>query len=86
MLDARGEVVGASWRSYLPTRSVVGGKGGGGEGGRGDFDVLTMKTAPAVVWDNAAKGKGGAMGAGPGAGMAGKEGEEEVVEKSLLQK
>ena len=85
VLGTRGEVVGASWHSYFSEGSVALGKGGG-ERGRGDFDVLTTKAAPAVVFDKSAKGKGGgATGAGAGAGVAGQD-EEEVVEKTLLQK
>lgn len=90
LLDGKGEVVGASWHAYLP----AGGKGKKNEGGRmedgrGDFDILTTKPAPRVVFEKAAKGKvgGATVGAGAGKGMGGKEGEgEEVVEKSLLQK
>ncbi|CAF9933715.1 hypothetical protein IMSHALPRED_009448 [Imshaugia aleurites] len=84
VLDANGDVVGASWRAYLLKGE---GKGEGeseSESERGDFDILTTKPAPAVVFDKPVKGKGGAAGAG--AGMAGSEGEEEVVEKTLLQK
>lgn len=86
VLDTKGEVVGASWHSYLrKSSSAVGKKGNGasGENGRGDFDVLNTKMAPGVAFDVPAKGKGGATGGGPGVG---KEGEEEVVEKTLLQK
>lgn len=75
-----GEVVGASWVAWMPR----GGEGEGGrEGsGRGDFDVVTVKKAPSVVFDKPVKGKGGAAaGAAPVV-----EGEEEVVEKTLLQK
>lgn len=87
VLDTQGEVVGASWHSYLSKGGKGKGKGeSGGNSGRGDFDVLVTKPAPGVVFDKPAKGKGGVTGAGTGAGMAGKEGEEEVVEKTLLQK
>lgn len=88
VLDTEGEVVGASWHSYLVKGSSAAGNGKGesGRDGRGDFDVLTTNSAPVVVFDKPAKGKGGVAGAGTGAGMAGKEGEEEVVEKTLLQK
>ncbi len=90
LLGASGEVVGASWRACLPKSAAAAGKKGKGKGGenrRGDFDMLTTKTAPRVVNDKPAKGKGAAAGAGAGAGvgMAGAEGEE-VVEKTMLQK
>lgn len=88
VLDREGEVVGASWHAYLPRGSppsAVGkGKGKGKEqsveDGEGEFDVLTTKPAPSVVFEKAAKGK---TGAGTGAGQ---EGEEEVAEKTFLQK
>ena len=91
VLDSKGEAVGASWHSCLSKSAPAAGKGKGkGESGgnaRGDFDVLTTKPAPRVVFDKPAKGKGGAAAAGAGAGVGGKEGEEEeVVEKTLLQK
>lgn len=87
VLDREGEVVGASWHSYLVRSSTSAGNGmGKGVNGRGDFDILTTKPAPKVVFDKPAKGKGRATGAGPGVGTAGQEGEEEVVEKTLLQK
>lgn len=76
-----GEVVGASWRSWM----VKGDKGKEGKGnGRGDFDIITVKKAPVVVFDKPGKEKGGILASvGKGAGV---EGEEEVVEKTLLQK
>lgn len=91
--------MGASWRSWVQrddnddALTGVGnkkkGKGKADEstGGRGDFDILSTKPAPRVTFDKAVKGKGVAKGAGSGA--VGKEGageEEEVVEKTLLQK
>ncbi len=84
-------MVGASWRACLSGRSAAGGKKGKGNGkgkGVGDFDILTTKAAPRVVFDKAAKGKGKGAVAGAGGGMAGAgmEGEEEVVEKTMLQK
>ena len=91
VLDTNGEVVAASWRAFLPKGSAaaaagVGGKrkgASGGDDGRGDFDVLTAKAPPGVVFDRPAKGKGAAAGAA----VAGTEGEgEEVVEKTMLQK
>ncbi|KAM0806021.1 hypothetical protein BDR22DRAFT_195165 [Usnea florida] len=76
VLDMKGDVVGASWRSWIP-RDDDGdagnkkGKGNGkadeGSGGRGDFDILSTKPAPRVTFDKTVKGKG-------------------VVEKTLLQK
>lgn len=88
VLDREGEVVGASWHSYLargglpPSAAGKGkGKGQSVEGGKGDFDVLTTKPAPSVVFEKAAKGKTGA-----GAGVVGQEGEEEEVEKTFFQK
>ncbi len=60
--------------------------GKGNANGRGDFDVVTVKKAPPVMFDKPIKGKGGAAaGVGQAAGT-GVEGEEEVVEKTLLQK
>lgn len=92
VLDREGEVVGASWHAYLarvspPSAAGKGegkgkGKGQSLEDGKGDFDVLTTKPAPSVVFEKAAKGK---TGAGKGAGQDGEE-EEEVVEKTFLQK
>lgn len=73
-----GEVVGASWRSWM-SKGGKEGKEGNGKG-RGDFDIITVKEAPAIVFDKAVKEKG-AVGASVSA-----EGEEEVVEKTLLQK
>lgn len=56
-----------------------------GRTGRGDFDILTMKAAPGVVFEKgASKGKGKSAGVGVGVGAEG--GEEEVVEKTMLQK
>ncbi|KAK3171755.1 hypothetical protein OEA41_003839 [Lepraria neglecta] len=101
-----GEVVGASWHAYLPKTSPsqpsgkenVKGNGKAGSGKekgvatmRGDFDIITVKRAPGVVFDKPAKGKGAATagtgsGGGSGAGSAGPEGEEEVAEKTFLQK
>ncbi len=82
VLDRDGAVVGASWHAYLVRGSE---KGKGKEnGGRGDFDILTTKPAPNAVFDKPIKGKGGAASAGAGAVMP--EGEEEVVEKTFLQK
>lgn len=101
-----GEVVSASWHAYLPkpSPSQSGGKEnvkGNGKAGsgkekrvasmRGDFDIITVKQAPSVVFDKPAKGKGTATtgtgsGGGSGAGSAGAEGEEEVTEKTFLQK
>lgn len=88
VLDREGEVVGASWHAYLARGSLPSGAGKGKGKGKGqsvedrkgDFDVLITKPAPSVVFDKAAKGK---TGAGTGAGQ---EGEEEVVEKTFLQK
>ena len=101
-----GEVVGASWHASLPKTSPsqpsgkenVKGNGKAGSGKekgvasmRGDFDIITVKQAPGVVFDKPAKGKGAATagtgsGGGSGAGSAGPEGEEEVAEKTFLQK
>ena len=53
-------------------------------GGKGDFDILTIKQPPPVVFDRPGKAKGGAAGAGAG-GVVG-EGEGEVEEKTFLQK
>lgn len=76
-----GEVVGASWRCWVDK----GGSGQGSGSGKGDFDIVTVKRAPSVVFDKPGKEKGGLF-----AGVVGKvaevEGEEEVVEKTLLQK
>ena len=71
-----GEVVGASWRAWC-------GPGGGEGAGRGDFDIVSVKAAPGVVFEKGGKGKGGAGGLG--AGKEG-EGEGEEVEKTMLQK
>ena len=88
--------MGASWHSRMApstTTAVVGKevkevKGGEkNENGRGDFDILTTKAAPGVVFEKGMKGKGKGKGIGGGVGAAGAEGgEEEVVEKTLLQK
>ena len=90
VLDREGEVVGASWHAFgLQSLGVAGGKGKkreSGENGKGDFDILTTKAAPSVVFDKPAQGKKGATGAGAGAGMAGPEGEKDVVEKTFFQK
>ena len=51
--------------------------------GNGDFDVVTVKKPPPVVFDKPAKGKGGAT---QGTGQVGAEGEEEVQEKTFFQK
>ena len=82
--------MGASWHSRLLKE---GGKGKRAQSdkarGRGDFDILAPKAAPAVVFEKGAKGKGGTTGGGIGGIGAGKgaEGEgEEVVEKTMLQK
>lgn len=86
---ATGEVLGASWRAWLPRDKGVEGVGKAGKetggNGRGDFDIVTVKKAPPVVFDKPAKGKGAAAPAGQAAG-AGVEGEEEVQEKTFLQK
>jgi hypothetical protein len=74
-----GGVVGASWRCWVD-------KGGRGSGnGKGDFDIVTVKRAPSVVFDKPGKEKGGLFASVVGKG-AEVEGEEEVVEKTLLQK
>lgn len=79
-MDAEdGEVVGASWVAWMPR----GGEGGREGGARGEFDVVTVKKAPSVVFDRPVKGKGGAA-AGAAPVVEGEE--EEVVEKTLLQK
>lgn len=85
-----GEVVGASWRAWLPREKGSEGAGKRGKeeksgNGRGDFDIVTVKKAPPVVFDKPAKGRGAAAPVGQAAG-AGVEGEEEVQEKTFLQK
>ena len=59
-------------------------------GAKGDFDILTIKQPPPVVFDKPVKGKGKGGGAGAGAGVGGVggegEGEGEVEEKTFLQK
>ncbi|KAL6718257.1 hypothetical protein ACLMJK_004345 [Lecanora helva] len=90
-----GECIGVSWRAWWDEgkgreegKKEKGKRKGGGkevvEDGRGDFDVVLQKEAPVVVFDKPAKGKGGQQqGAGQGHGV---DGEEEVVEKTFLQK
>lgn len=97
-VNAEGEVLSASWHAYLPknaaTKGVLNGKGKDSEiaSGRGDFDIMTVKPAPGVVFDVPTKGKsavagiGAALGIGEQTGQTGQEGEEEVVEKTFLQK
>ena len=51
----------------------------------GDFDVVTVKKAPPVVFDQPTKGKGGTS-QGVAQGSTQGEGEEEVVEKTFFQK
>ena len=75
-----GALVGASWKAWRDD-----GKGKNGCVGKGDFDVVTVKNAPGIVFDKPVKGKAGG-GAGQSAGQGQIEGEEEVVEKTFLQK
>lgn len=99
MVDAEGEVVGASWHAYLPRTGVAKAASNGKRGptedenGRGDFEVATVQAPQGVVFDTPTKGKsavagiGAALGVGAPAQAQGKEGEEEeVVEKTFLQK
>ena len=91
-VNSEGDVVGASWHSYLPIASQTKPTSNGKEkdeeatDGRGDFDVVTVKPAPGVVFDTPAKGKGAVAGAGPAQGVGTDGEEEEVVEKTFLQK
>ena len=96
-----GEIVGASWRAWMPgheersdaKKHSTGAKakkatGNDSErstaGGRGDFDVVTVKRPPPIVFDKPSKG--GRGGAAQGAAQPGVEGEEEVQEKTFFQK
>lgn len=94
-------MLGASWHSWVPTekakaageaesrvqaklRGVKEGKERYEEGGKGDFDLVLVKDAPRpYAGDAAAGGKGRTQGQA----REGEEGEEEeVVEKTFLQK
>ena len=77
---SNGVLVGASWRAWRDD-----GKGRDNWEGKGDFDVVTVKKAPGIVFDKPVQGKAGG-GAGQGTGQGQMEGEEEVVEKTFLQK
>ena len=95
-VDADGGVVGARWGAWMPGSKSEGpmlkgkgknaGKGGEdgnrNENGKGDFDITVMARPPVLVFDKAEKGRGKVAGE---QGM-GKDGEEEVVEKTFLQK
>ena len=72
----------ASWHAWLAKPNSDGQNNNKKPGGRGDFDILTIKQQPPIIFDKPAKGKGGATAAGAGA----VEGEGEVEEKTFLQK
>ena len=75
-----GTVLSASWRAWRP-------KDDGQQANRlGDFEIMTRKQAPPVVFDISTKEKSSAaQNRGQGA-QQGAEGEEEVVEKTFFQK
>ncbi len=94
-----GEAVAASYHAWLPKSKsrASNGKtslkatdendyGDNKSGGKGDFDILTIKQPPPVIFDKPVKGKGKGGAAGAGAGGVGGEGEGEVEEKTFLQK
>ncbi|KAK0508641.1 hypothetical protein JMJ35_008917 [Cladonia borealis] len=81
-----GEAVAASYHAWLPKSSSVVEKAKNNKqpGGKGDFDIQTIKSPPPIVFDKPAKAKGKAGATGAGAGAVEPEGEPE--EKTFLQK
>lgn len=94
-----GEVLGVRWRAWISeseaSKARAGEQGKGDEkrheeGGKGDFDVKVSSQAPGVWVDKVVpKGRTGSRGEAGGKKEGGEgqgEGEEEVDERSFLQK
>ncbi|KAL8982960.1 MAG: hypothetical protein Q9205_002661 [Flavoplaca limonia] len=91
VVSKEGKVLSVSWRAWLPspspsTRTTKDDEKKYQEGGRGDFDLVIQSQAPGVWVDKpVVKGRGKAGGGKAEEGK--KEGEEEEVdERSFLQK
>ncbi|KAL8740035.1 MAG: hypothetical protein Q9190_007215, partial [Brigantiaea leucoxantha] len=90
-----GEVWGVSWRGWKSAEGKEGelkkkGEERYREGGRGDFDIQLVKSAPALVLEGdgagGVKAKGKSRGASKKTGGDGEDEEEAEEEKTFLQK